>query len=320
MDVSDITRPVGPATGEQQAHLYPDCEQCGAPVEKTQRYCVVCGTHRRHVSDPAARYLAAATSKARTGAAAPRSRGTAAKRSHGLGTALVLAVIPLAVGLGVLVGRASNNGDDKLIAALRAQQPEIITTGGGTGGGTAVAAAAPAATTTTSTVATLKSTFPLPSGYSIELQTLAAQGTNSATVTSAEHAAEGKGAASVGLIAPSDFTITPAPPAGAYVLYSGAYSSRAAAGQALAKLGHQFPKAIVIQVKAVGADARAGASANAGKVLSKTQYGAAHQVTGFQATSSQLAQGQQVVNRVQQESGKSYINSQRGLPDQISVP
>ena len=43
--------------------------------------------------------------------------------------ALALAMVPVAVGLGVLVGRASTSGDSKLIAALRAQKPEVITTG-----------------------------------------------------------------------------------------------------------------------------------------------------------------------------------------------
>jgi hypothetical protein len=230
----------------------------------------------------------------------------------------VLAVIPLAVGLGVLVGRDSNNGDDQLIAALRSQKPEIITAAGGSSAPAAVAA--PAATT--STVSTLTSNFPLQHGYSVELETLPGHGTSSATVTSAEHAAEAKGATTVGLIVPSDFKITPAPPAGAYVIYSGAYSSRSGAQGSLSKLRLKFAKAELIEVQPVGAGASASVSANVNKakVLSTTQYGTAHQVAGFQATPAQLSQGAQVVQHEQQASGKPYVDSQRGLPDQISVP
>src|SRR5579875_1393713 len=94
IDSSPPPRPA-PAAHEQ-------CEQCGAPVEALQRYCVVCGAHRAHAPDPAARFMAAATSRARTearrapartgGGVAPRRRGA------GLGTALVVALIPLGVG------------------------------------------------------------------------------------------------------------------------------------------------------------------------------------------------------------------------------
>ena len=272
MDVSDSTRPAQtPSTGAQTDPYDGGCEQCGAPVDETQRYCVVCGAHRRHVNDPAARYLASATNRTRVAAATPRPRSTATKRSHGLGTALVLAVIPLAVGLGVLVGRASNNGDDKLIAALRAQKPEIVTNGGGSSA--PAAAAAPAATTstaTTSTVSTLTSTFPLQSGYSVELQTLPAHGTDSATVTTSEHAAEANGATDVGLIVPGDFKVTPAPPAGAYVIYAGAYGSRSGAEGALSRLRQKFPQAEVIQVQSAGASTSPTANVNKAPVLSST--------------------------------------------------
>jgi hypothetical protein len=60
--------------------------------------------------------------------------------------------------------------------------------------------------------------------------------------------------------------------------------------------------------------------AGAGKVLSTTSYGTAHQITGFKATPSQLAQGKQIVQHIQQTQGKDYVAAQRGLPDQISVP
>lgn len=290
------------STGEikrQETHYEP-CEKCGAALDHGQRYCVMCGQYRRHVRDPAARHLASAASRSRTRPPTGRPR-----RGASLGTAFVVGVIPLAIGLGVLVGRASTGDDSKLIAALRAQRPEVITSGAGTASTSAIQSA-PAAVTT------LSSTFPLQSGYAVELQTLPASGTTQASVTSAEASARAKGAPGVGLIVQTEFTVTPAPPAGSYVVYAGAVKARAAAEGELAKLKRKFAGATLIQVKSV--------SSGAGHVLARTKYGTAHQVAGFHVTHTQLAQGAQVVRRIQQTYNQSYVQSQRGLPDQISVP
>jgi hypothetical protein len=308
---------VDPPTIQQEQHeQYEECEQCGAAVDHAQRYCVSCGTRRRHVRDPAARYMSAATSRARAGSSTAVRRSGATprdRRSYSLGLALALAVIPLAVGLGVLVGRASNSGDDKLIAALRAQKPEVITTGGGGGGAAAATAATTASSSTSKSVAALKSSFPLQSGYAVQLQTLPASSSSSA-VTKAEHTATTKGAAHTGLILQSDFRLTPAPPSGAYVIYSGAYKTHAEAAAALTKLHKKFPAAKVIRVQPVGA------SASSTKVLAKTNYGTAHEVTGFKPGQAQLNAGAKAVQKIQQGAGKGYVDQQRGLPDQISVP
>ncbi len=296
---------------------YEQCEQCGTPVESSQRYCVACGTKRRHVSDPAAQYLAKAKSATRRRTAAPdRPRTTRrANRSLGLGTALVLAVIPLAVGLGVVIGRSSNNGDDKLIAALKAQKPEIIQTSGGGGSGNAASASTPTSSSSSSAaVVSLSSDFPLQSGYSVELQTLPGHGTTATSVSKAKSAATGKGAKQVGVIVQSDFKVTPAPPSGAYVLYSGAYKTQAQAQQALTKLKAKFASAVVIKV-----DSANGTVAGAGKTLTKTRYGTAHQIAGFKPTQAQVNQGSQAVSKIQSQAGKNYVNSQRGLPDVIVV-
>jgi len=288
---------------------YEHCEQCDAPVDHAQRYCVVCGTRRRHVHDPAARYMSKVAGRNR---AAPGQR-PATKRSRtssGLGVAALLAMVPLAVGLGVLVGRASTNGDAKLIAALRAQKPQVITTS--VAGAAPATSSAPAASATT--VVNLTSTFPLQSGYSVQLQTLPAH-TSQAAVTTAEHAAAAKGAAHPGLIVQRDFRVTPSPPAGDYVIYAGAYHSKAEAEHALSALHKKFPAAKVIQVQAAGTSA-----APTTKVLAKTQYGSAHQVAGYQPSQQQVAVGGQIVQKIQQAAGKGYVNSQRGLPDAISVP
>jgi hypothetical protein len=148
MDVSEISRLPAPSLGDAPtmaeapapaaagepgaapaAETYQPCDECGAPVDKDQRYCVACGAHRRHVNDPAARYLTQATARSRTGRAAaagnrtPRSNG----RSRGLGTALALALIPVVAAVGVMVGRSSNNNDAKLIQQLTERQAAVVT-------------------------------------------------------------------------------------------------------------------------------------------------------------------------------------------------
>ena len=284
------------------------CEHCDAPVEAAQRYCVVCGTRRRHIHDPSARFISNATARSRAAARAPAtSPARTRRRGPGLGAALAIAVIPVAVGVGVAVGRGSVNADGKLLAALRAQKPEVVNIGGG--------AAGAATASTTQPAATLTSDFPLQSGYSVELSTLPGS-SQQAAANAAEKAAKAKGATHVGLVTQTDYKITPKPKAGTDVIYSGAFKTKASAEHALTKLKAKFPHAQVIVLSSTSASNTAGA----GKVLAKTQYGTANQVTGFKPTQSSLSQGAQVVNKVAKSIGKNYVNSQTGLPTQVSVP
>jgi hypothetical protein len=168
MDVSEISRLPAPSLGEAPtmplapglepggpeaapgatsvaAETYQQCDECGAPVDKDQRYCVACGAHRRHVNDPATRYLSQATARSRTGRAAAGSRSPrSGGRSRGLGTALVLALIPVVAAVGVMVGRSSNNNDARLIQQLAKRQAAVVTTPAA--GATATASTATAAT------------------------------------------------------------------------------------------------------------------------------------------------------------------------------
>jgi hypothetical protein len=113
---------------------YESCEQCSSPVDANQRYCVVCGSRRKHVVDPALRHLASAGARAR----GPAKGGTPSgrtRRSAGLGTALVIAVIPLAVAL----GRSDNGSDAKVLAALRAAHAPVVNVTAGSGSGSTLA-------------------------------------------------------------------------------------------------------------------------------------------------------------------------------------
>jgi hypothetical protein len=106
------------------------CDECGSPVDKDQRYCVACGAHRRHVNDPAARYLSQATARSRSkkAAGATRKEPSAGARFRGLGLALAIALVPVAAAVGVVAGRSSNNNDAKLIRALAQHQSAVGTT------------------------------------------------------------------------------------------------------------------------------------------------------------------------------------------------
>ncbi len=313
MSVTDSEQTLESPVVAAPAATYETCEQCEAPVDANQRYCVVCGTHRRHVYDPAARFLADATSRSRSASRAGRGAGAGApkRRSPGLGLALALALIPVAVAVGALVASNGNDSNTKLLAALRAEKPTVVNVGGA---GTASGAATAASTAgTASPAARVTSSFALGQGYAVELETVPGAGATEASVATAESRARARGATAVGLLSQADFKITPTPPAGDYVIYSGQYHTSAQATAALAKLRHSFSAAKVIAVRPVG-------SSGPTQVLSSTSYGSAHQISGFKPSSGQLATGGQVANQESKETNGSYVKSQQGLPDAISVP
>jgi hypothetical protein len=132
VNLEAVTRP--PSDPPVAAETYQQCDECGAPVDSMQRYCVSCGAHRRHVSDPAARFLSQATARSRSSrstAAAQRPRRKSG-RFNGLGIALILALIPAVAAVGVIAGRSSNNADAKLIQALASHQPDSASTSAAT--------------------------------------------------------------------------------------------------------------------------------------------------------------------------------------------
>lgn len=115
---------------------YEPCEECGAPLDPQQRYCVNCAARRGNGANPASRYFAAMSKKARR----PMGRAPA-KSSPGSRAAAVafFALLPVAVGLGVVVGRGDSGDSDNeaLLQALRRQ--EAATATASTAGATAAA-------------------------------------------------------------------------------------------------------------------------------------------------------------------------------------
>lgn len=300
-----------PPAAPPQDSPYAPCDTCGNPLDEPQRYCVWCGARRRHANDPAARFLAEATRRRRTTVVATDSAVTHRRGAGSAATVALIAVIPLALGAGVLIGRSSGGGDGKLIAALRAEKAPVIQYSGSAAGSGGVTSASTGASG--SGVSGPASTFKLSHGYTVELGTLGA-GTSRSSAAKAEQADRAKGAGSVGVIAPSDFSVKPSPPAGDYVLYAGSYTTRAAAEHALAKLKGKFPGAKVIAVSKSGGAQAAGA----GKVVTRTRYGSAHQVTTGAPSKQQLSQGAQVANQDSHSTGKAASGA--GLPDVVVVP
>lgn len=97
-----------------------ECGQCGAPVDPFQRYCVSCGAHRHHVPDPAARYLAQASARARV---AGETAGRPVRRRRSSLSPLTAVVLAAAfAGGGVAVGASIDSGpannDAQLVRAL----------------------------------------------------------------------------------------------------------------------------------------------------------------------------------------------------------
>jgi hypothetical protein len=267
------------------------CERCGAALDHHQRYCVECGTSRRHPGDPVAAWLADAAGRR----AAPVTVAPAPDRNR-LDTkwvAVALALVPVAAAIGVTTGRhggGSSVDDQKLLAALRAP-----------------AAAAP----TSSTNAAIASDFSLKKGYVVQLRTLPGNGTDQAAVDRAKAAARTAGAPKVGAISPADFVLSPSS-GGAYVIYSGQFRSRSDAEKALGRLRKTFPSAKVVHV----GTAAAAAAPKAGSASTTTGAVALQQ----HATAAQKQQGATIVQQIQAQKGKSYVQQQRKLPDTIVVP
>jgi hypothetical protein len=118
---------------------YEPCEECGAPLDPQQRYCVNCAARRGNGANPASRYFAAMSKKARRPLTRPPAKGGANSRAAAVG---FFALLPIAVALGVVVGRSGSGGSDNaaLLQALRNQEAAVANTAART---TATASASP---------------------------------------------------------------------------------------------------------------------------------------------------------------------------------
>ncbi len=113
---------------------YEPCEECGASMDPQQRYCVNCAARRGNGANPSSRYFAAMSAKARKPlVGAKKEKAPASSRAAAVG---FFALLPIAVALGVIVGRGGSDGggdSDALLQALRAQEANaaVVDTGSG---------------------------------------------------------------------------------------------------------------------------------------------------------------------------------------------
>jgi hypothetical protein len=114
-------------------HGYEPCEECGAPLDPQQRYCVNCAARRGNGANPSSRYFAAMSKKARRPLSRPPQKSGPGSRAAAVG---FFALLPIAVALGVVVGRSDGGGEDNeaLLQALRNQEAQTASTATGTTG------------------------------------------------------------------------------------------------------------------------------------------------------------------------------------------
>jgi hypothetical protein len=75
------------------------------------------------------------------------------------------------------------------------------------------------------------------------------------------------------------------------------------------------------KAKAAKSKAKTGArDASGGKVVAKTSYGVAHQISGFKPTKAKVNSDRQLVQKINKSIGKNYLEAQKNLPDTIVVP
>jgi hypothetical protein len=110
---------------------YEPCEECGAPLDPQQRYCVNCAARRGNGANPSSRYFAAMSKKARRPLTRPPAKAGGGSRAAAVG---FFALLPIAVALGVVVGRSDSGGGDNeaLLQALRQQEAATATSTAGT--------------------------------------------------------------------------------------------------------------------------------------------------------------------------------------------
>ena len=127
----------------RRPQVHEPCEECGAPMDPQQRYCVNCAARRGNGANPSSRYFATMSKRARRPLAPPAAKPGATNRAAAVG---FFALLPLAVALGVMVGRGGSGDDGNSEALLQALRERPATT----------ASAAPGAVAATPTTAKAK--------------------------------------------------------------------------------------------------------------------------------------------------------------------
>ena len=266
------------------------CANCGALLARDQRYCLECGTRRAGMAAMLTPREATTEIVTEPAAAAPPASPWRLDAGLLAGVGCLL----LALLVGVLIGRSGK--DD---TAQRASSPQVITVPGA--GGAAGAAA----------TAAFVSDWPAGKrGFTVQLQMLPKASADAAEVAAAKQAASAKGAQDVGALDSDSYgTLDP----GDYVVFSGTFSDRKAATDALGKLESSFPDAKVVEVAGTGA-----AAAKPSKATAKKDQAATGKTK--KPSAAEQAAGAKAIQDIQNASGKDYSKKSAKLPDQLATP
>lgn len=103
---------------------YEPCEECGAPLDAQQRYCVECAARRGNGANPSSRYFAAMSKKARRPLTARQTKPAPTSRAAAVG---FFALLPIAVAIGVVIGRSNTDSgsEEALLRALHNQESAV---------------------------------------------------------------------------------------------------------------------------------------------------------------------------------------------------
>jgi hypothetical protein len=114
------------------------CVNCGAPLAADQHYCIHCG-ERRGKSRFAAPETSGQTVQTTTHVTPPPAQAGPRRPSYGTTLVAGVATLLLAMGVGVEIGRISNNGNNG--GSKAAAAPSVITVNGGSASTAATTAA-----------------------------------------------------------------------------------------------------------------------------------------------------------------------------------
>jgi hypothetical protein len=278
------------------------CAECGSPLAADQRYCLECGTRRGDPRLDYARYLSNGANGANGGG--PPEATAAGAKQPGSGrdwTPFVLVGLVAGLGMmlaiGVLIGKGGSGSD-------QAAAP-VVQVGSGTGTDAGSGTNLPTADTE------FKGDWPEgKEGFTIEIGSLAKQGTTAEQVEAAKTDATDKGAPDVGALDSDDFGSLPS---GNYVIYSGVYDSKADATKDLKSLQSDFPEAQVIEVSAKGAGGGAG-----GETVSAKETGGLTNSTAGSGATVQASKSD--IEELHNTTGEAYQEAIKHIPDNIETP
>jgi hypothetical protein len=201
-----------------------------------QRYCLSCGARR---GAPRVAPDEAAATPEETPVVAQQRPADVSPLAAVIGIALLGGMLLI----GVLIGRSGSDDNSTPAPVVQVAGQTTAPTGS-----TTTAPAEPAQPS-----GAIATDWPTDArGFTVQLSVVAKDGATQDTVDAAKQSATANGAKGVGSL---DSDLYPSLDPGNYVIYSGIYTDRQQATQALSKLGKTFPDATVVEVSSAVKDA-----------------------------------------------------------------